>query len=292
MRFPTLFLLSLPLVAAIPSGPKPPAPAPFFYKGHDLSSLKTLEDTGSIYKDTIQNNRTRPAEDILGDGGMNTVRLRIWVNPDAPDGPGSGTTGLAYTIDLAGRFQKKGYRIYLDFHFADYWADPQKQPIPAAWPTTLKPLASTLRGYVKDTLISFKKSGINLDLVSLGNEIRHGMLWPIGRVDVDVQPFPALVANFSNMVSLYKAARAGVDDAVRGGVKKPQVMIHIDNGWNLTLQQRWFWALTANGVERSAWDVFGFSKCIFGVSLPEVECLTSNGIWPPFLSFNGISQDL
>lgn len=63
---------------------------PYFYKGHDLSSLKILEDgpPGAVYKDTARGNITRPAEDILGDGGMNTVRLRLWVNPTVPfDGP-------------------------------------------------------------------------------------------------------------------------------------------------------------------------------------------------------------
>jgi arabinogalactan endo-1,4-beta-galactosidase len=85
---------------------------PFFFKGHDLSSLKTLEDGGCIYKDAMRHNKTRHAEDILGDGGMNTVRLRIWVDPVG------GTNGLQYNLDLAKRFQKKGYKIYLDFHFS------------------------------------------------------------------------------------------------------------------------------------------------------------------------------
>jgi arabinogalactan endo-1,4-beta-galactosidase len=49
---------------------------PLLYKGHDLSSLKILEDGGAIYHDTAKYNATRAAEDILGDGGMNTVRLR------------------------------------------------------------------------------------------------------------------------------------------------------------------------------------------------------------------------
>jgi arabinogalactan endo-1,4-beta-galactosidase len=85
---------------------------PFFYKGHDLSSLKMLEEGGYVYKDTARNNQTRAAEDILGDGGMNSVRLRIWVNPVG------GTYGLQYNLDLAKRFQDKGYKIYLDFHFS------------------------------------------------------------------------------------------------------------------------------------------------------------------------------
>lgn len=73
-----------------------PSKKPFFHKGHDLSSLKILEDGGASYKDTAKGNKTRPAEDILGDGGMNTVRLRLWVNPVVPfDGP----PGCEYFID-------------------------------------------------------------------------------------------------------------------------------------------------------------------------------------------------
>jgi arabinogalactan endo-1,4-beta-galactosidase len=142
---------------------------------------------------------------------------------------------------------------------SDSWADPSKQPTPAAWPQTLGPLAQTLREYVKDTLVSFKNAGVDLSLVSLGNEIRNGLLWPLGQASVDVEPWSATVKNFSNAATLYTAARAGVDDAIDAGVSRPQVMIHIDDGWNLTLQERWFGALTANGVPTSAWDVFGFS---------------------------------
>ena len=37
-------------------------------------------------------------------------------------------------------------------------------------------------------------------------------------------------------------------------------MIHIDDGWNKTLQLAWFEALTSTGkVHASDWDVFGFS---------------------------------
>ena len=86
------------------------------------------------------------------------------------------------------------------------------------------------------------------------------MLWPLGEVSVDVEPESARIANFSNLATLYDAARNGVRDAVASGVSKPQVMIHIDNGWNLTLQERWFNALVDTGkVKTSDWDIFGFS---------------------------------
>ncbi|CZT23072.1 related to arabinogalactan endo-1,4-beta-galactosidase [Ramularia collo-cygni] len=240
-----------------------PSKKPFFYKGHDLSSLQILEDGGASYKDTARGNATRPVEDILGDGGMNTVRLRLWVNPTIPfDGPPGyyETYNLNYTVSLAQRFHAKGYKIYLDYHFSDYWADPQKQAQPIAWPKTLPPLARTLRSYVSNTLQTFHQAGVDLALVSLGNEIRNGMLWPLGRVSVNLEPESARIANFTGLATLYTAARKGVDDAIRTGISKPQIMIHIDNGYDLRLQQRWFSALLATGtVKISDWDVFGFS---------------------------------
>ncbi|KAF2163656.1 glycoside hydrolase family 53 protein [Zasmidium cellare ATCC 36951] len=250
-----------PFVLALPSEQHGHPQQPFFYKGFDLSSLKILEDGGAIYKDTARWNATRPVEDILGDGGMNVVRLRLWVNPTVPyDGGYYETYELNYTLTQAKRFHKKAYKIYLDYHFSDYWADPHKQWQPVAWPTTLKPLAAELRKYVSTTLRAFTDAGIDLALVSLGNEIRYGMLWPLGWADVDVEPRSARIANFTNLATLYQSARLGVNDAVASGTPKPQVMIHIDNGWNLTLQERWFSSLTATGkVKTSDWDVFGFS---------------------------------
>lgn len=53
-----------------------------FFKGFDLSSLKIQEDGGAIYKDAQDGNVTKPVEEILE--GMNTVRLRLWVNPTVP----------------------------------------------------------------------------------------------------------------------------------------------------------------------------------------------------------------
>lgn len=85
MRYTSFLALlcSLPsLTLALPEAEH--AWSPFFYKGFDLSSLKIEEDGGAVYKDTARGNVTRPVEDILGDGGMNVVRLRLWVHPKAP----------------------------------------------------------------------------------------------------------------------------------------------------------------------------------------------------------------
>jgi len=79
------FLPLLQLTSAVPNPPSYGQPSqPFFYKGFDLSSLKIEENGGAVYVDTARGNITRAAEDILGDGGMNVVRLRLWVYPKAP----------------------------------------------------------------------------------------------------------------------------------------------------------------------------------------------------------------
>lgn len=47
-----------------------------FYKGHDISSVGQEEALGRVYRDGQRGDVIRPLEDILGDGGMNAVRLR------------------------------------------------------------------------------------------------------------------------------------------------------------------------------------------------------------------------
>ncbi|KAK8195163.1 family 53 glycosyl hydrolase [Phyllosticta capitalensis] len=250
----------------------------FFYKGHDISSLKMLEDgdTQAVFKDTARGNATRRAEDILADGGMNGVRLRLWVNPIP------GQYDLDYVLALASRLHAAGQAIYLDYHFSDTWADPQHNNAPVAWPTSLEPLAATLRAYVNSTLHAFEDAGIPLALVSLGNEIRHGMLWPLGHVDVEVEPEDARVANFTGLATLYKAARCGVDDYVdtSSSTQQPAVMLHMDNGWNVTLQERWFSSLTATGLVTPAdWDVLGFSFYPFYGTTATFENLATTLDW-------------
>ena len=71
----SLSLLRVCSAVSIRSGPSSLSQSTF-YQGHDLSSLLILEEGGAIYIDSQRNNETRPAEDILIDGGMNTARLR------------------------------------------------------------------------------------------------------------------------------------------------------------------------------------------------------------------------
>ncbi len=69
----------------------------------------------------------KPGLEILRSHGYNWIRLRLFHTPtELPN-------NLDYTIALAKSAKKLGFKFLLDYHYADDWADPGKQPIPKAW---------------------------------------------------------------------------------------------------------------------------------------------------------------
>ncbi|KUF93038.1 hypothetical protein AM588_10009055 [Phytophthora nicotianae] len=173
-------------------------------KGHDLSSVGIMEASqGAKWIST--SGKTTTIESILGGGGMDTVRLRLWT---------SGDYNLTYTLSMAKRFSKAGYKIYVDMHFSDTWADPTKQGTPKAWDSSsITTLSAAVKSYVTSTLKSFTSAGVNIDILSLGNEVTYGMLWPTGRISN---------GDYSKFATLWKAARQGVTAAVAAGTKQPR----------------------------------------------------------------------
>ncbi|KAL4100067.1 hypothetical protein PRIC1_007864 [Phytophthora ramorum] len=219
-----------------------PTSAAAMINGHDLSSAALMETTqGAHWISTTGNTTT--IESIFSDGGMDAVRLRIWTDGDYD---------LNYTLALAQRFSKAGFKIYLDMHFSDTWADPHHQNIPAAWDnSSVATLAADLQAYVTSTLQAFTDGGVDLDILSLGNEVTIGFLWPTGKI---------VNGEFNDFAMLWKAARQGVTDAVAAGTKQPEIMIHIDNGWDYDYVTDFFTGLFATGiVSTDDVDVFGFS---------------------------------
>lgn len=95
------------------------ATAALQYRGADISSVLIEEEAGIEYKNA--NGEVQPLETILKANGINSIRQRLWVDP------GDGNYNLDYNLELAARVQDAGLGIYLDMHFSDTWADPQKQ---------------------------------------------------------------------------------------------------------------------------------------------------------------------
>jgi arabinogalactan endo-1,4-beta-galactosidase len=186
------------------------ANAALTYKGVDWSSVRVEERAGVSYKNT--NGNAQPLEKILVDNGINTVRQRVWVNPS------DGNYNLAYNIELAKRAKAAGLGVYIDFHYSDTWADPAHQTTPSGWPTDINNLSWKLYNYTLDAANQFQAAGVQPTIMSIGNEIRSGLLWPTGKTE-----------NWANIARLLHSAAWAIKDSTLS--PKPKIMIHLDNGW-------------------------------------------------------------
>jgi arabinogalactan endo-1,4-beta-galactosidase len=182
---------------------------------------------------------------IMRENGANYVRMRLWVSPPA------GYSSLAVDLALARQVRAAGMKIYLDIMYSDFWADPQHQNIPAAWQgQNLTQLTATVQSYTQQVISAFAKQGTPVDTVSIGNEIRNGILWPVGQVNDPSSP-----ADYVNLATLLKAGVAGARAANPPG-HQLLIMMHYDQGGNSALSQAFFQNLVSQGVP---FDVMGLS---------------------------------
>ena len=183
--------------------------------GADISFLPELEAKGIKFSD--QGIQKDPIL-IMKDHGINYVRLRIFNDPAHEKGyaPGQGFCDLNYTKTMAKRVKAAGMKLLLDFHYSDYWADPGKQFKPAAW-EKLNPeeLKQALYDFTKKVMQELKDQGTTPDMVQIGNEINHGIVWPEGSV-----------SNIDYLAQLIKAGTA----AVKSVDPKVVMMLHIALG--------------------------------------------------------------
>jgi len=181
---------------------------------------------------------------ITREAGANYVRMRIWVSPPA------GYSDLASDLALARQVHAAGMKIYLDIMYSDFWADPQHQDIPAAWAgQDLSQLTATVRSYSQQVIAAFAKQGTPVDLVSIGNEIRNGILWPVGEINCTD------CGGWDNLAQLLKAGVAGAEAGNPAG-HKLLVMMHYDQGGDNALSSAFYSQLTSHGVP---FDVIGLS---------------------------------
>jgi beta-galactosidase len=74
-------------------------------------------------------------------------------------------------------------KLLLDFHYSDYWADPGKQYKPAGWRNqSFEELKKAVYDYTRRVVQELKDQGTTPDMVQVGNEINHGIIWPEGHV--------------------------------------------------------------------------------------------------------------
>ncbi|MFT2008522.1 arabinogalactan endo-beta-1,4-galactanase [Pontibacter sp. 13R65] len=209
-----------------------------FVKGADIGWLQQMEETG--YKFYDDNGVEQDCFKILKDHGINTIRLRTWVNPS--DDKASGHNSKEQTVAMAVRAQKWGMRVMINFHYSDSWADPSKQKKPAAWEGHDFPqLLNDVYDYTHDVMSDLKKAGVTPEWVQVGNETPGGMIYPEGSTD--------------NWPQLAQLINKGYD-AIKAVSPKSKVILHIDRGNDNARFRKWFDNAEANGAK---YDIIGLS---------------------------------
>ncbi|KAJ6020912.1 endo-1-4-beta-galactanase A, partial [Penicillium herquei] len=235
-----------------------PALAELSIRGADISSLIVENDAGITYKNL--DGTTEALEVILADLGFNSVRQRIWVDPS------DGDYNLDYNIELATRIQAQGMTTYLDLHLSDTWASPSEQTTPSGWSTTdIDTLTWQLYNYTLLVCNTFAENDLTVDIVSIGNEITAGLLWPLGETP-----------NYDNIASLLHSGAWGVKDSDLATT--PKIMIHLDNGWDWEEQEYFYNEVLADSTDlvSTDFDYMGVSYYPFYSSSATLTALTTS----------------
>lgn len=213
-----------------------------FLTGGDISLLTKVEENGAVFRD---GGERRDALEIFKAHGCNMMRLRLWVDPS---GEKDQVCDLFYTIKLAQRIKRCGFKLLLDFHYSDTWADPANQHKPKAWQDlNFEQLKQRVYDYSRDSIVAFRAAGAMPDMVQIGNEITPGILWPEGKSYGTPDAFEKLSA----------LLKAGIEGTKAGaGEAKPQIMIHLDCGGD---KNKSHWFFDSLKMENVQFDVIGLS---------------------------------
>ena len=211
--------------------------SPDFACGADVSWLTQMEAEGRKFYTSGQERQEMECMQLLRDHcGVNSIRLRVWVNPDTV------WNSIEDVVAKAVRADKLGMRTMIDFHFSDTWADPGHQVMPKAW-QNLSPeeVEKALANHVSETMTALKTAGVTPEWVQIGNETTPRMMLPLGSVD--------------NPVQLTRLNNAGYD-AVKAIFPQSKVIVHLDGGNYQEQYDRILDILETNG---GRYDMIGMS---------------------------------
>lgn len=207
-----------------------------FARGADVGWLTQMEAEGLKFFAPGSDTPMECMQLLRDYCGVNSIRLRVWVNPDEQ------WNSIADVVAKAVRAEKLGMRTMIDFHFSDTWADPGHQQMPRAWEgLTLPELEQAVAGHVTATLTALRDAGVTPEWVQAGNETTPGMMLPVGAVENG-----EALTRLNN--AAYRATKAVFPDA--------KVIVHLDNGYDPWRYDRMFDTLEANGGQ---YDMIGMS---------------------------------
>ncbi|MCL2272874.1 MAG: glycosyl hydrolase 53 family protein [Treponema sp.] len=146
-----------------------------FIFGADISSIIALEKSGVKFFGF--DGKEQDIFKTLKEAGISYIRVRIWNDPfdSRGRGFGGGNCDVENAAAIAVRAKKYGLKLFLNFHYSDFWADPGKQMIPRAWAgMDIEEKSAVLEKFTLDALKQIGRKG-SIGMVQLGNETNSAM---------------------------------------------------------------------------------------------------------------------
>ena len=147
-----------------------------FIRGVDISSIIAEEKSGVVYY-----NEEGAEQDIFqtqAQNGVNYIRVRVWNDPydENGSGYGGGNNDTKTAAEIGARAAKYGMKLCVDYHYSDFWADPNKQQCPKAWEgMAIEDKSEALYQFTKESLSEIIDAGAVIGIVQIGNETNNGM---------------------------------------------------------------------------------------------------------------------
>lgn len=216
--------------------------------GGDISMLSRYEQKGTVYRD-IAGNKVDVLQ-FFHDKNWNAMRVRLFVDPNNASSQNLDEgvcQNLDYVVALSREIKKAGFKLMLDFHYSDTWADPGKQFTPKRWEQcSAEALADSVYNYTVGCLTTLKRASAEPDLIQVGNEISFGTLWPTARIDSAMDSRWAVLADILN-----HGARA-----CRKVCPNARLIIHTEKAGDWQYTRSYYNELRTRNVD---YDIIGLS---------------------------------
>lgn len=232
---------------------------PEFWLGADISWATEMEHNG--HKLYNKAGEERECTALMKELGLNAVRLRVWVDPSA-HGNWCNKEDLLVKCQRA---KEQGMAIMVDFHYSDWWADPNKQNIPSSWSGhSYEQMKEDLANHTIEVLQYLKDNGIEPKWIQVGNETRFGFLWSVksnewGWPEVDENGNTTITESMGHAIhnpEQYAGFFATGYDACKKIFPNANVIAHLDNGFDQELYDWNLGILIENGAK---FDMIGMS---------------------------------
>jgi arabinogalactan endo-1,4-beta-galactosidase len=224
-----------------------------YFRGADVSGLSKYEDLDSIF----YNEAGHPDDclNVMKEKGINSIRLRVWVDA-------AGYSGKKDVATMAKRANDLGMKVMIDFHLSHTWADKDWQKIPPSWmpdSANTTGLGNRIYNHIYGMLDTLRTLGVTPEWVQVGNESDKGILVHSSHKNAAgaYPPLPGAQVNFSSTAG-YDRLAALINrgyDAVKAINTSIKVIIHLSD---VTTAQAEFYFdhLQASGGK---FDMIGFS---------------------------------